>query len=331
METKKAFGCLESEKDPRTVLHSSLVETLATPLIKGGFNYLPTDILDQKNVGICTAISHIQNRNKANGKTYSADFQYLLQKKFYDMNWTEGSSILNSLKVGVKYGYLPENLWTYTTLADRELPYSQYIKKLQAITDDQINALLAQCVDKILGYASVQLDPQSIAQAIMASQTGVLCRYSCGESWYTGKNGVISWQPKDIDPIQPSVLDTDGHAIGMFSFDYTLNLDQKLCNTWGTLWDIEGTANIIFNVYPPTEVWTILQTIPPVQPYVFVPTIKFLQIGLPVRMLQQKLGIGADGIFGLKTLNAVKAFQSTHGLISDGIVGIKTCGVLNNL
>jgi len=67
---------------------------LATPLIKGGFNYLPTDILDQKNVGICTAISHIQNRNKANGKTYSADFQYLLQKKFYDMNWTEGSSFL---------------------------------------------------------------------------------------------------------------------------------------------------------------------------------------------------------------------------------------------
>ena len=80
METKKAFGCLESEKDPRTVLHSSLVETLATPLIKGGFNYLPTDILDQKNVGICTAISHIQNRNKASRGGDDQDGSVLKQR-----------------------------------------------------------------------------------------------------------------------------------------------------------------------------------------------------------------------------------------------------------
>ncbi len=52
--------------------------------------------------------------------------------------------------------------------------------------------------------------------------------------------------------------------------------------------------------------------------------------GTEVRTLQEqlnKLGFNsgkADGIFGSKTDNAVKAFQRTNGLIADGIVGDKT-------
>jgi len=43
-----------------------------------------------------------------------------------------------------------------------------------------------------------------------------------------------------------------------------------------------------------------------------------------VKKIQQALGITVDGIFGPKTEEAVKTFQSENGLVSDGIVGSLT-------
>ncbi len=46
--------------------------------------------------------------------------------------------------------------------------------------------------------------------------------------------------------------------------------------------------------------------------------------GEDVKKLQQKLGLGADGVFGPGTEKAVKEWQSKNGLTSDGIVGEST-------
>jgi hypothetical protein len=43
--------------------------------------------------------------------------------------------------------------------------------------------------------------------------------------------------------------------------------------------------------------------------------------GSSVRLLQRRLGIGADGVFGPGTASAVKTFQRAHGLSADGVVG----------
>jgi len=48
--------------------------------------------------------------------------------------------------------------------------------------------------------------------------------------------------------------------------------------------------------------------------------------GEDVKKLQQKLGLGADGIFGTGTEAAVKKWQAANGLTADGIVGECTWG-----
>lgn len=50
--------------------------------------------------------------------------------------------------------------------------------------------------------------------------------------------------------------------------------------------------------------------------------------GATVKALQEKLGIGADGAFGLGTKRSVKEWQSKNGLTADGIAGPKTLAKL---
>lgn len=57
-------------------------------------------------------------------------------------------------------------------------------------------------------------------------------------------------------------------------------------------------------------------------------TIKKGSKGAAVKKLQELLKITADGIFGLNTETAVKAFQREKGLAIDGIVGAKTWAAL---
>ncbi len=62
------------------------------------------------------------------------------------------------------------------------------------------------------------------------------------------------------------------------------------------------------------------------------PTVKRGSRGEDVIYLQKQLAVlgysvgNVDGIFGVKTLEAVKAFQAGNGLVADGIVGSKTWG-----
>lgn len=46
--------------------------------------------------------------------------------------------------------------------------------------------------------------------------------------------------------------------------------------------------------------------------------------GAPVRRLQEKLGVKADGVFGPATEKALKDYQTEHGLSADGIAGPDT-------
>lgn len=329
-----SFGALPSLKDKRTIKAKTLTLS-GVPYLKGGIDYLPEDIEHQSKVGICTAIWLTQNRAKANGRKYSADFQYLLEKKFYDLNWTEGSSILVSLKVGKNYGFLPAELWTYTTQEDRDQGYDHYIAKLQAIPDTEIYRLISLCVDKIAGYAQVDVnDAQSLAKAIVASQAGLGCMYLVGKEWYTDINGVISWLASAISPLRPPKQVISGHAITMNKFDYTQFTRQTLANTWSALWANKGTAEIDHDNYKPLEAW-LITTDPVINK--FTKDIRFLSSGNNVVNLQNALKIkgffnyNSTGYFGPLTLSAVKAFQKANNIPSTGFVGPLTRECLNKL
>jgi peptidoglycan hydrolase-like protein with peptidoglycan-binding domain len=50
--------------------------------------------------------------------------------------------------------------------------------------------------------------------------------------------------------------------------------------------------------------------------------------GSSVALLQRRLGVGADGVFGPATAAAVRRFQRAHGLVADGVVGPATWAAL---
>lgn len=325
-----SFGAEPSKQDPRTIVHEP---AMAVVYDTGGAAYEPNEIEHQHKVGICTAISIVQSQQKANGKKYSSDFQYLLQKKFYDGAWYEGSSLLSALKVAKKYGFLPANLWTHTTEADRELPYTEYAQKLIAIPDSEVQRLIGLCVDKIKGYAQVDVNnPVAIARAITESKSGIYCRFSVDLHWWTSP----------ISPLQaPTPPNTiTGHAIIMNMFDYTPDTQQTVTNTWGTEWANHGTADVKWSGYRPTEAWVV------VDKEYFLKDLKLGMTDPDVKRLQQFLngngfqlatsGAGSPGneteYFGGLTQKALIKFQTANNISpAVGYFGIITRTRVNSM
>lgn len=325
MNTPFGIGAHESPRDYRTISHDT-AKALPLP-VSGGHDYLPEDILNQHRVGICTAISLVQIAEKSIGKKFSPDFQYLLQKKYYDLNWDEGSAIFNALKVGKNYGFLPLEQFTYITEHDRLLSYNDYIAKLQAIPDTEIQRLLTLCTDKLTGYAQIDISvPENVQKAILDSSAGILFRVEVSSNWWTP-----SWVPADINPLRvgPSV---GGHAIGNIKYNGT---DFRLANTWGTGWCDAGQADMIWDTYRPTEAWVPYFTIIPILPPLPVhqPLTSNLYFGVrndDVKRLQHVLKVLPEsGFYGIKTTLAVKKYQFANGISPTGFCGPITRASLN--
>lgn len=247
-----SFGAEPSPLDVRDFKYMPDMATLAAPL-KGGTRYNPEDIEDQHRVGICTAISLTQNARKALGIKFSADFQYLIQKKYIDKNWTEGSSARSSLSAAkgkddahgnfLWGGLLPAEHWTFTTEEDRKLPYSKYIAKLKAVPETELKKLFEISKNyRLAGYAQVEVKRDVIAKAIDESRAGLIVRFVVGREWYTAP----------IQPLRRALEPISGHLITESNYDGN---SGRVANTWGTDWADKGTAFFSMLTNPPTEAW----------------------------------------------------------------------------
>lgn len=238
MPREYATGADESPYDVRTFAYAPS----GVPK-KGGTKYTPKDIEDQHKVGICTGISLTQNAKKALGIDFSDDFQYLCQKKFKDGNWDEGSSASSALWVGKNIGLLPAEHWTFTTEAERKLPYDKYIKKLQAVPDKEIERLKTLAAPyKLRAYAKVPVDWATLAEAVNESEAGILARFVLGKEWWTNP----------IEPLRPPKKVISGHLTIISNYD---GGSFRIANTWGSDWADNGTAYFLLGDYAPTEAW----------------------------------------------------------------------------
>lgn len=115
-------------------------------------------------------------------------------------------------------------------------------------------------------------------------------------------------------------------------YGYNLSVDGIFgTRTLNAVRDFQRNNSLSVDGLVGNNTWKTLLTLPP------YPLLKQNYRGAYVTFLQQLLESnlypvgGIDGIFGTRTLNAVRTFQQANGLTVDGIVGNNTWNALTNL
>jgi hypothetical protein len=190
-------------------------------------------------------------------------------------------------------------------------------------TTPQMNADAA--LHKIAGGYAFQWAPtfQGIKDAIYQHKAVILAM-NVGQEFWTNHNDQPSWGV-DIFPLQATFPATSGHFVLAYAYDenYIYFLNQ-----WSDAWGKKGIG--WFGVDYSHRV-TQLGTAVDVSQLHITSILQYGSRGSDVSILQKKLGISIDGIFGNQTKLAVEKFQTAHNLTPDGIVGPMTNAVLNSI
>jgi peptidoglycan hydrolase-like protein with peptidoglycan-binding domain len=136
----------------------------------------------------------------------------------------------------------------------------------------------------------------------------------------------------DVPILIPGSKLACGHGIA--AVDYVLYEGKKALvieDSWGPGYGKGGRRIITEDFFDARVFYSGYVTSLEDVKYVFTKTLRMGSKGLDVKMLQLKLSIKADGIFGSQTKTAVMAFQLVHSLSADGIVGKLTNKKLNEL
>jgi peptidoglycan hydrolase-like protein with peptidoglycan-binding domain len=279
------------------------------------------DINDQKSTGSCVGqamakmVEYYEYTKHKRDTDVSARFIYGMSK-LTDGYSGSGTYPRNAAKILKKYGAATTNTCPDDATGMNDEQYRD-IGLTGAMLSDAIPR-------KIEGYASIDLTPDALRQAIY-------------------KNGVITitlrvgdWKGVEVYPYRKNGdLGRTFHYVMVYGYDED---EFHFMNSWGKDRHESGEGRFYFGdfvghmhdalVY--TEIPEDLLEKVENQDYVFT---SFMKIGMrsdEIKELQKRLNIKpVDGIFGPITKKAVIEFQKANGLYPDGLVGRRTRSVLN--
>jgi len=318
LEKQIGFGAFPSEKDYRDHKDPDLALGLPFPSeYHTDVNML--EVTHQKKLGICTSnlayyVEWLYFKKTGNYVRLSRRFLYSITKNLIDQNNIEGSSLRSPLKAAYNYGICKEETFPSDT---EGFTHEQYID-INAIPP----AAWAEAKSfKAGGYISIPATKEGLMQALY--KYGLL--YSMmhvGKEWWTGLDGVSSWDKSKIDPLRPPAVVVSGHAVVHTAYDPIM---LELRNSWSKAWDCEGNAHHEHARYMPLESWAVTldkvaNDLPAETDFHHAFTIPMKQgdLGPEVKALQIALMITGDmdfvqpvdrGFYGPKTTAAVFRYQ----------------------
>jgi len=334
-----ATGANKSLKDIRDYKHEQALASIELPPTTHRKEY--NFHLNQRGIGICTAISVCTVMRKMYGIEFSPQFLYVMGKKIIDRNMIEGSSIRTMLQIANTIGVLP---LSDNPQDDTHKSYVNYIDI--TFTDEQIQKASAYK----LKYASARLDPVGFATDLYNSKYGLLTRQAVGGNTYQP-----SWRKSDLELMREPKPVTGGHAVLVNWYD---GLDENQLrewhNTWGdknnptndngAVWSDDGNLKYKYSTQKKyvTEAWVVLDYEPITFKHTFTKHIKKGQSTPEVVALQRILAQAGYlimpkdapyGFYGNLTSQAVYKFQQAHGIQSKNgdDVGKLTIQKLNEL
>ncbi len=212
------------------------------------------------------------------------------------------------------------------TLCPEPFPLTESAITTNDITAD---AFLDALTNKEKSYLNVDVNIDTVAQAIR-DNGGVII----GIAGQNNGTWVSEFPKKPVNPTEQNIWRHWVYAGKAKLIDGKKYIG--ILNSWGEGvgdhgWQWISEDYFIQSYFYIFEIWTMTYDTQLAIRYIFTKTLRRGDRGIDVKMLQVRLGITADGIFGPNTFAKVKDFQLEHQLVIDGIVGPRTIAVLNTI